>query len=115
MDLKMYSGPMAKKLKQFNMKKEGCLRIGTMNEFIESAKKEKFSLTDFGKWHVSKNGDMEYDNGRYFIEASRISEDNWILHMLDSKGWIDYNEFIPAYFQALKNINKQFIKIKICY
>jgi hypothetical protein len=67
-----------------------------------------------GKWDVKKNGDMEYDGGRYHIDAERLTEDNWILH-LSEKGWIDFNEFIPAYFQALKNIGKEFVNVRVFY
>lgn len=67
-----------------------------------------------GKWKVSKKGDMTYDNGRYYIERDKLKEDDWIIHLMQ-KGWIDYNEFIPAYFQALKNIGEQFINVKIHY
>ena len=68
----------------------------------------------FGKWKVSKTGNMEYDKGRYSIEKNRLSEDDWIAHLF-SKGWIDWNEFIPAYFQALKNADVQFITSRVFY
>lgn len=68
----------------------------------------------FGKWHVSKSGDMNYDNGRYEIYDYQLTEEDWIAHMFE-KGWIDWNEFIPAYFQALKNSNNQFQRIRIFY
>jgi len=99
------------------MKTIGCFKVGTMNEFMELGKiqREKDGIINFGKWHVSNNGDMEYDNGRYFIEGTRLTETDWIYHLLTSKSWIDWNEFIPAYFQALKNINKEFVKIRIFY
>jgi len=55
----------------------------------------------FGKWEVKHNGEMIFDNW-YIIEADRINEKDWILH-LSTKGWIDWNDFIPAYLQALEN------------
>lgn len=76
----------------------------------ESAKRE----AQIGKWLVKINGDMIYDGGRYSIAGDRLTEDNWIAHLFE-KGWIDFNEFIPAYFQALKNIGKQFIKTRVFY
>lgn len=70
--------------------------------------------SQFGKWHVSVLGEMSYDNGRYFIDSNRLKNDDWIIH-LQSKGWIDWNEFIPAYLQALQNAKIQIIKIKTFY
>jgi len=70
----------------------------------------KQSKTNFGKWVVSKNGDLDYDS-RYFIDHTRLDED-WIQH-LSEKGWIDFNTFIPAYLQALRNANKKTITIKL--
>ena len=66
-----------------------------------------------GKWHVKKNGDLEYD-GRYFISGKRLTEKDWIAHLFE-KGWIDFNEFIPAYFQALKNIGEQYVNVRVFY
>jgi hypothetical protein len=54
----------------------------------------------FGKWKVTKAGSLTHERG-YSIPFNRL-EENWIEH-LDSKAWIDWNEFIPAYLQALKN------------
>ena len=54
-----------------------------------------------GKWVVSPNGDLEYDNGRYNIYDYQLDDEDWILHMLE-KNWCDMNDFIPAYFKALK-------------
>ena len=68
----------------------------------------------FGKWKVTIKGDMEYDNGRYFIRKERLSEGEWIAHLFE-KAWIDWNEFIPAYFQAMKNANIQFVTSRVCY
>jgi hypothetical protein len=67
-----------------------------------------------GKWNVKINGDLEYDGGRYYIDGKRLTEANWIAQMFE-KGWIDFNEFMPAYFQALKNIEKEFLNIRIFY
>lgn len=76
---------------------------------IYSDNQEK-NQTVFGKWVVCKNGDMDYNN-RYFIDHARL-EENWIQH-LSEKGWIDFNDFIPAYLQALQNANKKTITIKL--
>tara|TARA_R110000868_G_scaffold185711_3_gene427737 strand:+ start:832 stop:1059 length:228 start_codon:yes stop_codon:yes gene_type:complete len=66
-----------------------------------------------GDWVVYKNGDMEYDN-YYFIDNSRLNEENWLLH-LSEKGWINFEHFIPAYLKACKNANIQYVKIKTFY
>ncbi len=82
------------------------------NYFSPQDKIKQESL--FGKWHVSKSGDMTYDNGRYSIYDYQLEEDNWIAHMSE-KNWIDWNEFIPAYFQALKNAGIQFKRHLVFY
>jgi len=56
----------------------------------------------FGKWKVSRSGDMSHDNGRYIIYNDQLRDNDWIAHMFE-KSWINWNEFIPAYFQALTN------------
>ena len=57
----------------------------------------------FGKWKVEPCGDMIYDGGRYAIYDNQLERENWILHLMTSKKWIDFNDFIPAYLQALRN------------
>lgn len=84
-----------------------------MNDFFSPQDKIK-QESQFGKWHVSKSGDMTYDNGRYSIYDNQLKEDDWISHMFE-KGWIDWNEFIPAYFQALKNAGIQFKRERVFY
>jgi len=68
----------------------------------------------FGKWKVYRNGDINFDNGYYFIDANRLKTEDWILHLME-KGWVDMNDFIPAYFQALQNIGVKHIKIQSFY
>lgn len=84
-----------------------------MESFFTPQNKTK-QEANFGKWHVSIIGDMTYDNGRYFIDKDRLIEDDWVAHLFE-KAWIDWNEFIPAYFQALKNANIQFVNVKVFY
>jgi hypothetical protein len=85
----------------------------TEPETYTAQNKLRKSMT-FGKWHVALDGDLEYDNGRYYISADRLTENNWIAHLFE-KAWIDWNDFIPAYFQALKNIGVQKTEILIHY
>ncbi len=67
-----------------------------------------------GKWSAALNGDLEYDNGRYFIKGSCLTEEDWLIHLF-KKNWIDWNEFLPCYFQALKNRDIQFVKTRVFY
>jgi hypothetical protein len=69
---------------------------------------------EFGKWKVLKNGDMDFDNGRYFIDGNRLGHEDWILHLME-KDWVNMNDFIPAYFQALQNIGIKYLKIQSFY
>lgn len=76
--------------------------------------KAKETLT-FGKWTVEPCGDMVYNSGRYYIYDNQLAQDNWILHLMTSKGWIDWNDFIPAYLQALENARVQKVTIIAYY
>ena len=69
----------------------------------------------FGKWKVTNEGDLIYDNGIYVIDENRLKDEDWILHLMESKGWIDLNEFIPAYFYALEIKEIEYLKIRIFY
>lgn len=57
----------------------------------------------FGDWLVDAKGNLCYKK-HYFIDKSSLKDSDLICHLF-SKGWIDWNEFIPAYFTACK-INK---------
>lgn len=92
------------------MKKESEWIVGRFIDQLNEASKEK---PKFGKWKVSKSGDMVYDKGKYDIYHDQLSKD-WILH-LSGKVWIDWNEFIPAYLQALENAGIEYIKMRVFY
>lgn len=64
-----------------------------------------------GFWTVDLDGSLTYDD-YYHIDVSQLKDEDWILH-LASKGWIDWNEFIPAYFQALYNADIDTIKLRV--
>lgn len=72
----------------------------------------------FGKWNVSSKGDMSYDKGRYCITSIQLLSNSesktWIAHLFE-KAWIDWNDFIPAYFQALKNLGRQEVSVTVFY
>lgn len=57
---------------------------------------------NFGDWEITKDGGLLYVPRDYYIAKDRLTEPFWITH-LAGKVWIDFNEFIPAYFQALRN------------
>lgn len=54
----------------------------------------------YGEWSVNTNGDLW--RGNYFIDGDRLLEKNWMIHMME-KSWINMNDFVPAYFHALRN------------
>lgn len=91
---------------------------GTMNEWVEYWSKmpsaqDRDGTFHFGKWTVSKSGYMVWDKW-YDIDEKRLAESDWFYHLF-SKGWIDWNEFIPAYFQACKNAKIQTVNVRIFY
>lgn len=65
-------------------------------------------------WTVSPAGDLTYEPRAYTITADRLDEDDWFLHMME-KGWCDMNEFVPAYFQAMRNAGINSVEIKTQY
>ena len=66
----------------------------------------------FGKWIVTKEGDLDYNNGRYFIDHKRLNEKDWLSH-IQEKGWIDLNDFIPAFWAACKVVGIKQLSIII--
>lgn len=82
------------------------------DEFVYDPGNKTKEARRFGKWSVSINGDMDYDNGRYFIKGKDLGKNDCITHLF-TKGWMDWNEFKPAYLQALKNVCIQFFGVKV--
>ena len=58
----------------------------------------------YGTWTVDENGNMTH-KGYYHITARELDKRDLLLH-LSSKSWIDWNSFLPAYFQALYNAGR---------
>ena len=58
----------------------------------------------FGTWIVDERGYMSH-KGYYHISPDMLNKRDLILH-LGGKKWIDWNSFIPAYFQALYNAGR---------
>lgn len=46
---------------------------------------------------------MDCEKAGYTIHADQLRNEDWILHMTE-KRWVNFNDFIPAYFLALKII-----------
>ena len=70
---------------------------------------------DHPHWHIDNDGTIEYigpDYPGYFIEGSRLTRENWILHM-SRKEWVDMNVFIPVYIHALTIIGVKTITISL--
>ncbi len=68
----------------------------------------------FGGWLVYPDGTLEHKQNGYLIGANRLRNDDWILHLLE-KSWVDMNDFIPAYFQAMRNAGIQHATIRFYY
>ena len=92
------------------MKNNGFINGSDLLKLAEQAKPKN----DFGGWHVYPDGSLEYTERGYLIEADRLREDDWILHLL-TKRWVDMNDFIPAYFQAMRNAGIQHANIRFYY
>lgn len=82
-------------------------KIQTMNEAIANAKPAWQEQKD---WAISPNGDLKHIKMQYCIPADRLEEEDWILHLTE-KAWIDFNTFIPAYFEACRRAGIKNIKI----
>ncbi len=65
-------------------------------------------------WIITPEGDLLHPSNDYIIEADRLEEDDWVLHLM-TKGWMDFNTFLPVYFKALKNRGIKKLLIKTTY
>ena len=65
-------------------------------------------------WEISKQGDLTHIKRDYYISHDRLSEDDWLLHLI-TKGWFDANTFLPAYFEACKRAGIKEVTIKTTY
>lgn len=75
-----------------------------MNEEIE------IPVQKFGTWEVLPNGDIFNEDGR-FVHGERVAEEDWILHAI-TQNW-DLNEFVPAYYQAIKTVKLETVTFVI--
>lgn len=70
--------------------------------------------TTFGDWEIDTiAGNLTY-KGYYEIGFDVIMDQDWILH-LSKKNWINFNDFIPAYFKVLSILKISELTIKINY
>jgi dipeptidyl aminopeptidase/acylaminoacyl peptidase len=79
----------------------------------------KYDAIRFGKWVVTKENDLIFTGedrggGTYIITRDRLTEKDWISH-LRSKGWIDFNEFIYAYWCVLARLGVRTITIEVYF
>lgn len=56
----------------------------------------------FGDWDVDIHGNMDFQNGRYYLESDRLRENDWFIHIW-GRDYAIWNDFVPAYFQACYN------------
>ena len=85
-----------------------------MNDMLKQLK-DYVLQRKFGSWTIEENGDLIHTNG-YYILKNNLADSNWISHMSKKTmywRWIDLNEFIPAYIQALKFLEIEKIEIDI--
>lgn len=59
------------------------------------------TLTTIGPWAIGTDGTMVHESPYYYIEGSRLNNENWILHMAD-KRWVDVRIFVRAFFTACR-------------
>ncbi len=74
-----------------------------MNIKMNSEVTKEIQKTIFGNWEIKKNGSLYNKSKDYLIESERLTESDWIPHLY-SKAWMEneWNDFIPAYMEALK-------------
>jgi hypothetical protein len=60
------------------------------------------------KWKLNTDGSISFDY--YSIAKNRLSEPDWIIHLMDKK-WFDLNDFMPVYFEAC--VRAKIFKVEI--
>lgn len=89
------------------------LHANGLNEFtITPSMCSKNYFLHLKQWSVDREGNMTYkkkNNAEYCIEKSRLTEEDWIEHLLGSR---DMNEFIPAYLYALYKADIKEVRCK---
>lgn len=65
-------------------------------------------------WIVTKVGDILSTKRGYGIYDNQLKKDDWLKHMA-GKCWVNFNTFLPAYFEALRRKGLKTIKIRIDY
>lgn len=86
-------------------------KVQTMNDAVQNAVPAWKEQKD---WTISTEGELHHGKMNYTIEASRLNEKNWILHMME-KSWVNLNTFMPAYFEACRRAGIQELPILIHY
>ena len=79
-------------LKKFKTRER--FELLSWEQIKERAKEEKESR----QWKITPGG-MECTENRYEIEAARLHEMSWLLHMAE-KNWVNMNDFVPCFLAA---------------
>ena len=88
-------------------------RKGNMEFIYDANSSEKKEMTR-GLWVAELDGQIVYDSGKYFVGKDSLLDKDWFIHLM-KKGFFDFNDFIPVYFQALKNIGIKEFTMKILH
>lgn len=84
--------------------KEKNIEFNELKRYESYEKVKPSDVIIFGDWVVDIEGNLDCPKACYFIEKDRLTEDDWISHLM-GKVWLDFNTFLPAYWEALM-INK---------
>ncbi len=79
----------------------------TMNEVLQNDFPAWKGQKD---WNISPDGELFHNTTRYQISAQELDKKDWILHMM-GKRWVNFNTFIPAYFEACRRAGIDTIKM----
>jgi hypothetical protein len=79
-----------------------------LNIKMDSDVPAEVQKTDFGNWQIKEDGSLYNSSEDYLIESDRLKEGDWIPHLY-SKAWMEngWNDFIPAYMEAIKISEKE--------
>ena len=66
------------------------------------------------QWYINPNGSLKSHNPDFVLYRKDLANSDW-LRYLQTLDWVDFNKFIPAYFEALKRAGIKKINVLICY
>lgn len=65
------------------------------------------------KWKVYPDGSLECEDAGYDITPRQLVKDDWLLMHMMEKTWVDMNEFLPAYFRAMRILGLHYKTIEV--